>query len=231
MQVVREYWDASGSVDGEAAGTLKRDLAKIERVFQALGTVERWELHPWATLGDLLASKSSKVSIPLPQKVECEKVLGEESILRSIQKQAQEECSRKTDAAIRDFKNSLRQPITAIALARRSLSLHQQARQTCFWRLMQHLLGQSSGAANIVVTDGVDENCGNAPSRLERKGTDTTIVVLLPSKTDQSGRTDPIARTDALRQKLPDVLVIWASEVDPSWDWMLKELRVRPSNK
>ena len=87
---------------------------------------------------------------------------------------------------------------------------------------MGHLLADGRPALNVVVTDGIDEQCGSKSALVtSQMGLARTIIIMVPSKADSAGKGDPVRRTEEIRQRFKGVRVVWASDLDPSWEWLL----------
>lgn len=226
-RVVREHWDVSGSPMPEASERVAERLGGLAPLVEAFPSLRRWELREWATRADLLKPPTGLVDLPrLDGGTACGAVLGEGAILQAVQEQARRECEARRLEREREVAAELAAARDAVREARSRLSAGRTARQTCFWQLLAHLAADARPAIHLVISDGVDEQCGEPPESLGPPVEGARIfVILVPAQSDATGRTDPLRRTEEIRRRLPGVAVLWAADLDPDWAWLIERAR------
>jgi len=225
--LVREHWDVSGSEVPEASARVAEQLGDLAPLVEAIPSLRRWELREWATRADLLDPPTARVDLPRPRDAAgCAAVVGEGAVLQAVQEQARRECETLLEAGERQAASERAAVREAVQEARVRVTARRAALQTCFWQLLAHLAADPRPAIHLVISDGIDEQCGEPPPTIgpPREGV-RIFVILVPARSDASGRTDPLRRTEEIRRRLHGARVLWAADLDPDWSWLLEESR------
>jgi len=225
--LVDELWDVSGSDMPEARARVAERLGNLAPLVEAVPSLRRWELREWATRADLLSPPTAQVHLPRPSDAAgCAAVVGEGAILQAVQEQAQRECEILREAGERQAAKGWAAVREVVQEARARITARRAAPQTCFWQLLAHLAADPRPAIHLVISDGIDEQCGEPPPTIGPPGEGVRIfVILVPAQSDDSGRTDPLRRTEEIRRRLQGARVLWAADLDPDWSWLLEESR------